>query len=340
MQLVPNLTLKNSLDYTIYLKNHIPYYDDEFDFINVETCEPFPMLVAATAIRQYRNRINSHISHNNKPKNCNNTYADTMRFYRAAGIDKGKSFATDYGNQNYLPITRLDLTVLQEESKSKLEYIQENIQRKACDMAAVLSRNSSQLKNPLIFMLREIMRNVPEHSGADSIWYCAQYWPTKDRVELSFIDEGIGIKNSLLSNYAYNNLIDTDLVALQYAIKPGISSSFTPGTQNLDRSEWANSGYGLYMISHLCAELGGNFLVASGDYALMVSKSSCGNISKNYRRCSINGTAIRINIKPSRIDYYDKAASKILLYGETEAKSNSKSIHYASQSTKDIFEDF
>lgn len=340
MKNVPNLTCKNALDYTIYLSKHDAQDNDQFDFLQVNTCEPFPMLVASTAIRQYRNRIAEHISHNTKPIHCENSYANTMRFYRATGIDKGKPFEEDYGNDNYLPITRLDINQLRTEGLANFDKIQETIENKSADMATVLSRGSAPLKKLLKYAFTEIMRNVPEHSNADSIWYCAQYWPTKDRVELSFIDEGIGIKNSLLSNYAYNELIDSDMTALEYAVQPGISSSFAPGSQNLDKSEWANSGYGLYMISNLCAELGGDFILASGESALKISKSSDGNISHKYSNCSINGTAIRINIKPSMIDSYDNVARTILSNGELKARANGKSIHYASLSTKKILDDF
>lgn len=341
MKPVPNLTFKNSLDYTIYLSNHIPKDDDEFNFVTVETCEPFPMLVTSTAIRQYRKRIVEHVSHDTKPKNCNNTYADTMRFYRATGINKGKSFDIDYGNCNYLPITRLDLKDLRDESRSNLEYIQDNIERKAIDMATVLSRNSLQLKKLLKYVLTEIMRNVPEHSNADSIWYCAQYWPTKDRVELAIIDEGIGIKNSLLSNYAYNDIIDSDRTALEYALKPGISSKFAPGTTNNAKDEWANSGFGLYMISSLCANLEGSFTIASGDSLFEVKKdTSSENLIYTHHPCSISGTALRIYLKPSKINDYESVARKLLTAGENIAKANGHTIHYASKSTQKIIEDF
>ena len=339
MKNVPNLTYKKALDYTIYLQNHEAKDDDQFNFIQVETCEPFPMLVTSTAIRQYRKRISQHISDETLFINCKNTYANTMRFFRATGIDKGKSFDEDYGNNNYLPITRLDINRLREEGIANYDQIQVIIEKKADDMALVLSRGSQNLKRLLKYTFTEIMRNVPEHSNADSIWYCAQYWPTKDFVELAFIDEGIGIKNSLLTNYAYTQIIDSDKKALEYAIKPGVSSSFAPGSQNMDKSEWANSGFGLYMISNLCAELGGDFTLASGETALKVSKNTYdGQIQHTFMRCFINGTAIRITIKPSSINSYENVARQILKNGEALAKADGKSIHFASMSTKKILE--
>ena len=51
MKGVPNLTCNKTLDYTIYLRNHEAKDDDQFDFIQVETCKHFPMFVTSTDIR-------------------------------------------------------------------------------------------------------------------------------------------------------------------------------------------------------------------------------------------------------------------------------------------------
>jgi len=339
MKKVPNLIFKSALDYCIYLSNHTPTDEDQFDFKLVKTCEPFTMLLTATAIRQYRKRIQYHSSHDIPPTGCINTYADTMRFYRASGINKGKSFEEDYGNGNYLPITQLDIAELRETGLKNYEVIQEQIVKKSKEMSAVLSRDNKFLANMLTYALTEIMRNVPEHSSADSIWYSSQYWPSKDCVELAFLDEGIGIQNSFLNNPAFSQIIDNDTDALLHAIKPGISSAFSPNSQNLSYCDWANSGFGLYMISSLCAELGGDFIIVSGKSALKISKDKkTQSIVHNIRDCSLNGTAVRLRISPSKIDNYEEISKKILHSGELSAKNRRNAITSASKSSKSIFQ--
>lgn len=337
MKKVPNLICREALDYTAYLHNHMPEDTDVFDFIQIETCEPFPMLLVSSAIREYRSSIKDHISHSHAALNCNNTYANTMRFFRATGIDKGRSLKEDYGNQNYMPITRLCIDDLQRQSDFYI--IQDIIEQKAGEMATVLSRNTNPLKSLLKYTLTEIMRNIPEHSGTNTFWYCMQHWPSKDKVELAFLDEGMGIRKSLLSNPAYSRLVDDDRSALMYAIRPGISSAFAPGGRNLREEEWANSGYGLYMISSLCAELGGDFIIASGDTAMQIRMGTNNSVTYSYQSCFVDGTAIRIVIKPSRINDYKNVAKRILSTGERTAKSNGKSIEYASTSTRKIFDE-
>lgn len=64
-------------------------------------------------------------------------------------------------------------------------------------------------------------------------------------------------------------------------------------------TEWKNSGYGLYIVSRICAKTGGNFTIASGDTSVKVENDSVGNVKYTSYPTSINGTAIRIRLKVS-----------------------------------------
>src|SRR3712207_4279572 len=105
----------------------------------------------------------------------------------------------------------------------------------------------------LSYSIREIFRNVFEHSGAESLHFCAQYWPTSNRVEFSVADFGIGIRKALALNPNFR--FATDKQAIEWSLLPSVS-----GRTHLPRvsSVWYNSGYGLYMTSRF-ARNGGNF---------------------------------------------------------------------------------
>ncbi|MDE4586293.1 hypothetical protein HUW66_012250, partial [Staphylococcus epidermidis] len=109
------------------------------------------------------------------------------------------------------------------------------------------------------------MRNVVEHSDSKVIEYCAQYWPSYDRVEITISDNGIGMKKSLSKNPYIE--ADNDSEAIQLALMPSISSKNFKGARINTRNPWHNSGFGLYMISRIC-KLGGSFLICSGDHAI------------------------------------------------------------------------
>lgn len=326
---VSDLNFSSALEFTYSIKDYELEEGEIFDFSNVHNCDPFPMLIASTAIRQLR-----EISSVKKctAKNCDNSYAQHMRFYKAIGINRGRELDENYGNNNNLPITKLTIKDLREDGIKNLERIQEVIVRKSKLMASVLSRGNASFAKWLTYVLTEIMRNIPEHSQANEIWYCAQYWPTYDLVELAILDEGIGVKNSLLSNYAYSDLVADDSDALKLSIRPGISRTFVPGGENLSNDEWKNSGYGLYMVSRLCEELGGSFIIASGDSAIRLKKKSL-----TQYRCHLKGTGIQIRIKPSKIVNYERVAKDILREGEGEVKESKKAFRSASKSTRSLF---
>ena len=327
---VPDLTVKSALEFSKEIHNCFLEEGEVFDFSKVHNCDPFPMLVVSSSIRQRRNEsdVKKCVA-----KNCNNSYAEHMRFYTAIGIKHGKGFDENYGNQRYLPITKLDIKELREQGATNLERIQEVIVSKSNLMANVLSQGNSSYKKWLSYALTEIMRNIPEHSNAKEIWYCAQYWPSYDLVELAILDEGIGIRESLLSNIAYESLISKDKDALKYALKPGISRTFVPGKSNSSMDEWANSGYGLYMVSRTCAALGGSFIILSGDAAMKVDEDG---IKEYPQNCYLKGTAIQIRVRLSQMVKYEDVVQKILSEGEKEAKEDKKTIKSASKSTKHI----
>lgn len=326
---VSNLTFSAALDFSASLKNYELEEGEVFDFSAVKNSDPFPMLLASAAIRQLRTRSTVKKC---KAENCDNSYAEHMRFYKAIGINVGHELNENYGNGNYLPITRLDMKDLRDSGIRNLERIQEVIAKKSRDMATVLSRGNVSFANWLTYVLTEIMRNIPEHSNADAIWYCTQYWPSYDLVELAILDEGQGVRESLLSNGAYDDLVNTDEDALRLALEPGISRTFVPGGENLSNDEWKNSGFGLYMVSRLCDRLGGSFIIASGDSALRLC-----NDRYQFSRCYLEGTGIQIRISPSQIFKYKDVARDILNEGETKVKGNNKAFSAASKSTKSLF---
>lgn len=328
---VPNLTWLKALEFLKELDLVKIEEDEIFDFKEVRNCDPFPMLITASAIRKATREADIKKC---TATNLNNSYARHMRFYKAVGTGFGRDWAEEYGNSNYLPITKLQITDLRNEGIENVERIQTIIENKAKLMANVLSKDNDSFRQWLKYILTELMRNIPEHSKAGAIWYCAQYWPLYDLVELAILDEGIGIQNSLLGNYAYSEYVKNDTEAIRMALKPGISKAFAPGNSNLSQDEWANSGYGLYMVSQLCKKLGGSFIIASGDTAIKVGK---GNIKRYDTKYS--GTAIQIRIKPSLINDYQDVAKEILKQGEKQAKTSSNSFKSASKASKSLFWD-
>lgn len=332
---VPDLDYRNALWFCKMLDKYKPKYENEkfiFDFSQVNNCDPFPMLMVSNAIRHKREQygLNEFAR-----RNCNNGYANHMKFYRACGIDMGEKVETTKGNSRYRCITKLTIKDLYSEGAENLDSIQETISKKAVEMANVLAMNNNKFGKWIAYMLREVLRNIPEHSKSETIWYCAQCWPNCDLVELSILDEGIGIMESLKDCYEYRETIDDDYTALLLALEPGVSGTFAGCRPSIGTGEWKNSGYGLYMVSQMCAELGASFIIASGNSAIRVYKDrKSGEIVKEKYETYIRGTAIQIRIRPSQSVNYEEISAAILKRGEKLAKNKDNVFHSASKSSR------
>lgn len=329
---VPDLTANAALGFCIEVNNIVGIENESYyvDFKNVYTCDPFPMLIVSNEIRHKRDELKRLSFY---AKNCSNTYAKHMKFYRACGIDLGDNVEVTKGNSNYSCITKLSVNQLKEEGRQSLDVIQEVIEKKAKAMAEIVAQGNTGFKNWLAFVIRELMRNIPEHSKSDNIWYCAQYWPSYDLVELAIMDEGIGIKESLCENSNYVQMIETDEDAIKLSLEPGISGTMIGDKPSFAQSEWDNSGYGLYMVSEMCAELDASFILASGKSAIKVCKEN-GKIVYSNNETNIHGTAIRIRVRPSATIDYNEIRKQIVSRGEEKARKNSKAIHTASKSSR------
>lgn len=297
---VPNLVYYDALkfcrDFEVYEWEDV----NLFDFKLVNTCEPFAMLCVGQKIIELRKK---HADAECKGQNVDNDYAENMRFYRYIGMKKGRPLDLDCGNGNFQPISDLNLLKILQESRQTNRPFGELVTDTSKTLAMVLARNNKNVMSTMTFCLREIIRNIKEHSNSLNGWYCAQYWPTKDLVELAIIDDGRGILESINSNYRYACEGLTNEQAIIKAMQSGISRTFDDNYSEEifagTGTEWKNSGYGLYIVSRICAKTGGNFTLASGDTSVKVENDSVGNIKYTSYPTSINGTAIRIRLKVS-----------------------------------------
>ena len=148
--------------------------------------------------------------------------------------------------------------------------------------------NDEKLTEILRYCIREIFRNIVEHSHTNQFGFCAQYLPSLNRVSFAVLDRGIGIKESLKDNPKLN--LEDDLMAIEESIKPGVSGKIYAGQKRKPKGDWANSGYGLYMTSNICKD-GGSFLVASGKSGVYLS-----GINKKILNVNIEGTALNLTI--------------------------------------------
>lgn len=307
-----------------------------FNTASMTWVRPFGMLIAVSSIKQLRNRFSSIPFHMLCDTTNGVNYAGHMGFFKAVSdkINIGKAPGQAQGNNNYIPITEIDLQLLHQSEVQAGNYIAmgDAVENESKRLAHILSRDKHELHILLTYLIREILRNIPEHAESNTAWICGQYW-NDNTAEIAILDEGIGIKSSLQKNKKHCEYIKTDEEALQWAIKAGISQAFQPSRMNKADDAWSNSGFGLYMVSQICKELDGSFCLASGNKYVKLD-SDRGIEVKDTFLC---GTAAKITISTSYINKATEIIKRVSAQGEHEARTIRNAFKKASKTSKGTF---
>lgn len=308
-----------------------PGIDYTFDFSSIKFTGPFGLVYVATCmedaairLQPCRLRARGHLTHG---------YLSHMGFFRTFGLNHGNLPGEAKGSFHYHPITEIDCLEIKRESAQSGVAIGELVEGRSQKLAEVLShRKSGDVHDTLAFCIREILRNAVEHSHSKHLRFAAQYWPTRDRVELAVLDHGRGIKEALSTNPFIKP--KTDREALNYALLPGVSGTAFKGSRINRKDVWGNSGFGLYMTNRIC-RMGGDFFIGSRDASVFLSPAK-----KDYFGFRFDGTVLRLAIKPSRVRNLKDRLREFSAEGSRIAAQMYGSVINASAASQMVTSDF
>jgi hypothetical protein len=273
-----------------------------FDFDQLSYIDPFSLLYLSSEIQRFCEKYNSSKCSITNYEKC--TYPAHMGFFKACGFEFGKMPGEALGSSKYIPITIYNTKELRFEASQLLMHPSAFMEKKAREISKLLLQSSHNKEvDVLTFCIREIFRNVIEHSNSEQFGFCAQFRERHDVISFSIIDRGIGLKKSLSENPTLR--LDNDLEAIYSALNPGISGKVYRGQKYRPKGDWVNSGYGLYMTSNICRK-GGGFFIASGNTGLYLSESK-----KRQLEIPIEGTAVNLAIRISQLDELKKMLAEI-----------------------------
>lgn len=263
-----------------------------FDCSDMRHVEPFSIAYISTEIRRFIvSRPDTKVEFENYARA---TFAAHMGFFKAVGVDYGNAPGQARGNSNYIPLTILSVNDIIKEAADAYEPVGNIIERESGKLAKMLIRaEDGELLDTLTYSLREIMRNVAEHSKSEVLEFCAQYWPTKHRVEMAVVDSGMGIRKSLSNNPFLK--IENDRDAIHLALMPAVSGKMYKGVRKNSGDIWQNSGFGLYMTNRICRN-GGSFFLCSGESGLLLSERGKKDVTTSFA-----GTALRLAINTRKL---------------------------------------
>jgi hypothetical protein len=286
------LDMPNALRFSLKLNSTEQAERFIFDFSEVGHIEPFGMLIVSSEIRHLLRRFPEAIPVFEKYEHM--TYGAHMGLFRAMGLDFGKLPGQAKGGARYLPLSIFNCVDLRDQAIAKAVEVGDVVEAESKQLSQMLcGEDQGAVFDTLAYSLREMIRNVVEHSEAEQFGLCGQYWPTKNRAEFAIVDRGIGLMASLRTNPHID--ASDHKKAINYALMPAVSGKAFKGAKKSNKGHWGNSGFGLYMTSRICRN-GGNFFVLSGDTGMMLTTKA-----KKYFPGHLQGTAIRLVVKTDQL---------------------------------------
>jgi hypothetical protein len=221
------------------------------------------MIIVARALKGFREARPGTHCRVVQTKTSAMQYAGYAGFFDALGIPWNNAMGEAPTSSTFIPVTERSVASLFE-TQPLWRRAGDIIQEDAEKLAGLLAQSQeSVLFRTLAYALREIIRNVVEHSKSAKFRIAAQCWPVSGTAEIAIADAGIGIAAALASNRKYAP--PNDASALTLATQPGVSGTIISARSD---DAWANSGYGLFIAKALADGRHG-FSLISGAAALV-----------------------------------------------------------------------
>ena len=300
--------------------------DIYLDFSSLEYSYPFSMLVIGSGIRQLvSNRkklgLNTYVI-NIDGRHDVHSYLSHIGFFDYINLPIGKKMGEAKGSRKYIPIKKLHKSTLIALTSPPYIMLRHVILNESKQLAKLILTDNSdnETERILSYCIREIIRNVFEHSRCDECYIFGQRW-YDGSVEIAIIDEGIGIRKSLSEKYN----ISSDEEAIKLALEPGVSRIIKFDQDNIND----NSGFGLYILKRIGDDFGW-FTIGSGEFQLSLEKNKDFAYSTFFQ-----GTYVGLHLN-SIPENFSQKLDEIIHDGEVEAYIMGRNIT-ASSSSREFF---
>lgn len=241
------------------------------------------------------------------------SYGETMGIFQKIGVSDARFYES---GPTYIAPNKVELNVLRERINREgtdIEQYYEEISNNIVDKALGLLKVelSQKVKELFIYVVREMIRNIFDHSDTTHYYYALQSYKNSACVEVVIADSGVGLKNTIpfdVEEVWYGQ--NTDEEAIRKSLIPGLSALSNHAYASED---YKNSGYGLALVKKIIQKSDGMFSIASGKKSLRATKNE-----EIFEDCDINGTVIRLRLKLNNLK--DVKFEEVIEEAEGEAR--------------------
>lgn len=267
-----------------HINDHINDKELVFDFNPIAFAKIIPAAILAREIKsvvKYRKERQLITRALQERDSSPLEYLRYISYFKLIGLDSGNNIRTSCQTTNYIPVTEYSYLHFKNLAESdSFRSVQDYIEIESDELSKLFSQRRETVEL-ISYALKEIIRNVYEHSNADKVYIMGQYWKNGN-VQIAILDEGVGLLRTLEKKYPELN---NDFDAINVAVQPGVSGIDFSNNPN------DNSGFGLYVISRLAKRLG-SCVICSGRAGILFSQT--GN---DIFRTNNSGTLVCIHFR-------------------------------------------
>jgi hypothetical protein len=277
----------------VYILN----YDDApivVDFSNCKFSNPF-IIGGVVSLIEYHRQRGRKVSYVFNPNNDQfESYLKTIYFpdgfdYDNYQLDELNHKLESYHQKKYIPLVLFPTAKTDKENK---------IREKIISAVNSIFKNQLQLSNIILqaiyYLVDELTQNIVDHSNSDKGIIFAQFYPSKNYMDICIADYGKGLLQSYIDSGKYHP--QTDEEAINFAV-------FGKSTKDLPESR----GFGISTSRKMLVEgLKGKFFICSGGafFNQNIEKEELISLPQDmhYKGCYI---ALRIPILDNKqFDFY------------------------------------
>lgn len=182
------LLFESTIDFINSFKNLREKRKYVFDFKNQIRIDPISLLLLSSELDLFKKaNPESEFSAKNFT-HC--SYPAHMGFFKSFGLDFGK-FPGEAGNLNnrYIPIRIYSVSQIKEAARENMVNPGEILEGFAAEITKVLTQDKEEnLSEILQYCVREILRNIVEHSNTEKFGFCAQFLPSQSKVSFAVLE--------------------------------------------------------------------------------------------------------------------------------------------------------
>lgn len=331
---IVNMKYDNMMRMTKHL-NEKKYYSDEpegltFQFSSLSFIEPAGAIILLSTIDRLREDAIPYELESIENLNRDAiSYGETMGIFQKLGLSDARSFSQ---GTNYIAPTKVVIAELFDSLHNQGKTIEAYYDDIASKIVKKILRDlgtdsDEDVRDLFEFVVREMIRNIFDHSQTTHFYYGSQLYTATNSVEVVIADLGLGLVNTIpfdIEETWFSQPTDED--AIRKAMIPGLSAlsnhAYAP-------EDYKNSGYGLALVRRIVERTNGYFSIASGKRSITYSLSE-----EIIEDCDIKGTVIRMRINLDRLHTIDFDVILEDAKKEASSKGYSNSPSSASQKLK------